>query len=169
MRHVHEGVLHIYTAFVLRAHRMASRVRTLASNNTTILKNVPEMLQARMRECMAESQEFDTSSEMYSATCARITREIFELNHEETVSHANHVLHMYHKSSLSGMFPPTDTLSARELHHARLSAAHIALFVQQSLRHKQFDKMQAHIRNLQELILKHNSSLDRLASRAMMN
>jgi len=148
---------------------MASRLQTLASNNTTILKNVPEMLQARMRECMEESREFDTSSGMYTATCARIAREIFKLQHEETVSQANHVLHMYHRSGLSGMFPPADTLSARELHHARLSAAHIALFVQQSLRHKQFDKMQVHIRNLQELIRKHNCSLDRLASRAKMS
>jgi len=147
---------------------MASRLQTLALNNKTILKDVPEMLQARLRECMAESREFDLSRDGYTATCARIVREIFELKHEETVSQANHVLHLYHRSSLSRISPPTDTLSARELHHARLSAAHIALFVQRSLRHKKFDEMQVHIRKLQELLLKHNSSLDRLASRARM-
>lgn len=136
----------------------------------------------------------ETSSAVYTRTCARLTHDVSELKHEQTISTAHHVLHMYHKSGLSGIclgvnrlqvwrgdrrvteyknivkfnVPAIKTLPVSELQDEKLHAAEIALFVQQSLRAKKFDQMQIHIHTLQVLIQKHNTSLDQLMSRAAL-
>jgi len=136
--------------------------RTLCTDiekkNGTILKRMPELLDSRMKSCVAESTDYQSTHSSYIQACDNLEEKISYLKHKEMISVALNTLERYHTSGLRDVHhvsPSTRTML--ELH-----AAQIALFVRHATRRTQFYTIQLHIHALQELIRKHSMSLGNL-------
>jgi len=163
--------LHIHDIYIYRRiyskNTMLTHLEELVVNNKTTLRDIPTLFEKRMQECVNESTEFQTSRDSNRKKCECLAQEILDLKHKQTMSIAHAVLQKYHTSGLGERMSRVESVMPDlELQTAKLHAAEIALFVQQSIRAKKFDKMQIHIQSLQRLIQKHNVSLDCLAVRA---